>query len=374
MAIRIRLSKSTITKKDKKAVQKVLGREFLGMGEEVFEFENHLTDFFGRPVVCVVNATAALHLSLQELRFKKGTEVLVQSLTYISTYQAIKAAGYTPISCDVNKIDYTIDLKDAKKKLTKKTRIIIPVHYSGGVGAIDKLYKFAKKHNLRVVEDAAHAFGTKFMNKRIGSFGDISCFSFDGIKNITSGEGGCVVSSDDSFLDRIKNARLLGVINDSEKRFNNRRSLIYKLQGQGWRYHMSNIMAAIGNEQLKRFNKISLKRQKLAMQYDKLLKNITSIKFIQHNYSNVVPHIYVARIFGLKNKLDLIKKMSKKNIEIGFHYTPNHLYNFFSNRKKNNLSNTELVYPELISLPLHLDLKYVDQKYIIKSLISILNI
>ena len=116
MAIRIRLSKSTITKEDKNAVQEVLGKEYLGMGEEVFKFENNLTKFFGRPVICVVNATAALHLSLQELRFKRGTEVLVQSLTYISTYQAIKAAGYIPVSCDINKIDYTIDLIDAKKK------------------------------------------------------------------------------------------------------------------------------------------------------------------------------------------------------------------------------------------------------------------
>ncbi len=369
--VKIRLSKSTINNKDKKAVLKVLDKEYLGMGKNVLEFEKNLSKFFGRPTVCVVNATAALHLVLQELNFKKGTEVLVPSLTYLSTFQAIKAAGYQPISCDVNVTNLTLNLQDARKKITNKTRVIIPVHYAGGVGNLSELYKFAKNNNLRIVEDAAHAFGTIYKSKKIGSFGDIACFSFDGIKNITSGEGGCITSNDNFLLERIKNARLLGVIKDSEKRYLNQRSLNYNIQGLGWRYHMSNIMAAIGNEQLKRFKRISKKRKNLAIYYDKLLYKIKGINIIKHNYKNVVPHIYVIKVNNLKNRDKLINIMKNKGIEVGFHYTPNHFFEFF-NKKNIKLNKTEEVFPKLLSLPLHLDLTQKHQKFIVNTLVNLI--
>tara|TARA_X000000950_G_scaffold289404_1_gene412935 strand:- start:1130 stop:2248 length:1119 start_codon:yes stop_codon:yes gene_type:complete len=372
MVLKIRLSKSTLKTADKKAVLKVLDKEFLGMGENVLEFENNLSKYFGRPTICVVNATAAIHLSLYELGFKKGSEVLVPSITYLSTFQAIKAAGYEPIPCDVDEGNLIIDLKDAVKKLTSKTRVILPVHYAGGVGNLEKLYTFAKKFNLRVVEDAAHAFGTVYKQKKIGSFGDIACFSFDGIKNITSGEGGCISSDDKIFIERIKNSRLLGVIKDSDKRYKNNRSFNFKIQGLGWRYHMSNIMAALGNQQLKRINKISKKRRDLAKNYDELLKNTSKVKYLDHNYNNVVPHIYVVKINNLKNREALINFMKNKGVEIGYHYFPNHFFKFF-NKNSAKLNNTEKIFPKLLSLPLHLDLNHKQQKYIVKNLLNYLN-
>ena len=299
----IRLSKSCIGDAEKQAVMSVLDREYLGMGIEVQKFEKALSDFFNRPAICVVNGTAALHLAIQACKINYGDEVLVPSLTYIASFQAISATGATPIPCDIDKDTCLLDLNDAEKRITKQTKAIMPVHYTGGVGEMEYLYEFANKYNLRIIEDAAHAFGTIYNGKRVGSFGDISCFSFDGIKNMTSGEGGCIVTNDEDLLAEIQDSRLLGVTKDTENRYNNKRSWIFEVKNQGWRYHMSNIMAAIGMEQLKKFPKIAKKRQNLAKYYDHKFFNIREVVSLPRNYDEVVPHIYVVKIkncFSLK--------------------------------------------------------------------------
>ena len=261
MEKRIRLSKSSLSNKEKEAVMRILDEEYLGMGKEVKVFEDNLTEFFGRPAVCVSSGTAALHLSLQASGIGFGDEVLVQSLTYIATIQAITATGAKPIFCDVNKYNMNIDLNDVKNKISAKTKAIVPVHYAGSAGEIDDLYELANDFKIHVIEDAAHAFGSYHKGKRIGSFGNISCFSFDGIKNITSGEGGCIVSANKNFIENVKDIRLLGVQKDSDKRYSNNRSYDFDVSEQGWRYHMSNIMAAIGNIQLERFDKLNSTRK-----------------------------------------------------------------------------------------------------------------
>jgi dTDP-4-amino-4,6-dideoxygalactose transaminase len=162
----IRLSKSCLSEAEKNAVMGVLDREFLGMGTEVRQFEEMLTDFFGRPAVCVSTGTAALHLALQAADIGAGDEVLVQTLTYIASFQAISATGATPVPCDVDTDSLCLDWRDAEKRLTSKTKAIMPVHYAGGVGELDEIYAFAKKNSLRVIEDAAHAFGTTYKGKK----------------------------------------------------------------------------------------------------------------------------------------------------------------------------------------------------------------
>lgn len=366
----IRLSKSCLSLREKESVMKVLNKEFLGMGEEVSLFEKKLSIFFNRSVVCVANGTAALQLALQAAGLKLGDEVLVPSLTYLSSYQAISAIGAVPVSCDVELNSATIDIDDAQKKISKKTRAIMPVHYAGGVGNLSEVYKFAKKFKIRIIEDAAHAFGTKYKNKLIGSQGDIVCFSFDGIKNITSGEGGCVVTNDKKVLNSIQDSRLLGIKGDSKKRYNNKRSWVPEVREQGWRYHMSNIMAAIGIVQLKRFKILSKKRQNLAKYYDKKLLAETKIKIFKQDYNNVVPHIYPIRIPGLKKRADLINSLKTKGIQSGFHYYPNHMLSFYKSSIK--LKKTEKIFPELLSLPLHPDISKKEVDYITKTLIKIL--
>jgi dTDP-4-amino-4,6-dideoxygalactose transaminase len=367
----IRLSKSCTGEAEKLAVMGVLDRDFLGMGEEVQQFEQGLTEFFGRPTVCVLNGTSALQLALQACDIGLGDEVLVQSLTYVASFQAISATGAAPVACDIDPATMTLDWRDAEKRITSKTKALMPVHYSGGVGALDEIYAFALKHSLRVIEDAAHAFGTIYQGRRVGGFGDIACFSFDGIKNITSGEGGCIVTDDPDVLRRVKEARLLGVEKDTEKRFTSQRSWEFDVTAQGWRYHMSNIMAAIGIEQLKSFHVMAEKRQRLALQYDDLICNHQHIQNLPKDYAVVVPHIYVVRIDTMKNRKLLRKKLLELKIQTGIHYQPNHMLSFFSDQIEFPLPITDSVFPELLTLPLHPDLNEEDVDFVIKMLMRV---
>ena len=354
-----RLSQPEISEDEIAAVTDVLRSEFFGMGKQVASFEEKLGSFFGRETLCVSTGTAAVQLGLIGAGIKPGDEVLVPSLTFIATYQAISATGAVPVSCDVNPNSLQIDLDDAQKRITPKTKAIVPVYFVGATNCLDLVAEFGKANNLRVVADAAHAFGSKHKGKFVGSFGDISCFSFDGIKNITSGEGGCIVTDDQDALNRIRDARLLGVVGDSEKRKNRERSWDFDVQQQGWRFHMSDIFAAIGIVQLAKLENHSVKRQELFDRYLINLKDNPRIALFDWNTSEgMVPHIFVLRIPGLKDRDNLRLKLENLGVPTGVHYKPNHLLSFY--REKYKLPATESIYPEILTLPLHTRLTPFD--------------
>lgn len=367
----IRLSKSTLTDNDKSAVLDVLSSEFLGMGPEVKKFETDLESFFCRPVVAVNSGTAALHAALQGCGIGKGDEVLVPSLTYVASFQAISATGAIPVACDIDETLH-MDPQDTEGRLTEKTRAIMPVHYGGSMGRLNELYALARKNDLRIIEDAAHAFGSSYKDKIVGSVGDIACFSFDGIKNITSGEGGCIVTSDMECLEKIKDLRLLGVNKDSEKRYKQARSWEFDVTDQGWRYHMSDIMAALGRSQLKRFSDISAKRKRTAIHYDELLAKINNLQIVKQDRENVVPHLYTVLLAEGVERDTLREKLESKGIQTGVHYLPNHFLTLYKKKLLAELPVTEAVYPRLLSLPLHLDLNRDEQKFIASTLRSYL--
>ncbi len=364
----IRLSKSCLSNLEKEAVMLVLDKEYLGMGVEVQKFEKELRDFFNRSVVCVSSGTAALHLALQAIGVGDKDEILIQSLTYVASFQAISAAGATPVACDVEPETLCLDWKDAKNRLTPKTKAVMPVHYSASVGALDEIYTFANKYGLHVVEDAAHAFGTEYQGKKVGSFGDIACFSFDGIKNITSGEGGCIVTEKEDVLNKVRDARLLGVEKDTVHRYSGKRSWQFDVKQQGWRYHMSNIMAVIGSEQLKRFPEIAVKRQALAKLYNSLFENHSQVQPVAKDFETVVPHIYVVRIEGMSNRELLQEKLLEKGIQTGIHYQPNHWLSLYSKKREAALPVTEGIFPKLLTLPLHPYLLQKDIEFIASTL------
>ena len=364
---KIRLSKSVIGNLEKVALSNVIDEGYLGMGSFVMKFEERLKEYFNaKHVACVNSGTAALHLALMGVGLKQGDEVLVQSLTYLGSFQAITAAGARPVPCEIVPKTCTIDVKDAEKRLTERTKVIMPVHYASRTGNLEEIYKFAENHRLRVIEDAAHAFGTVYKDKKVGSFGDIVCFSFDGIKNITSGEGGAVVTNDEKVIQFVKDARLLGVQKDTEKRYRGGRSWEFDVTDQGYRYHMSNLFAAIGLVQLERFEKeFKPKRQRLAKRYNEALKNIKGIILFPNNYDEIVPHIFPIRV--LNNKRDGLRHyLIDSNVECGIHYYLNHLLSYYG-RREGELPITEQIYNELLTLPLHPELKEEEQDYIIKT-------
>jgi len=365
---KIRVSKSCVNLQEAQALRRVILEDgYLGMGQEVCHFEKELGGFLKNKVqvTCVNSGTAALHLAVMSV-IGPGDEVLLPSFTFVASFQAITAAGGQPVACDIDPDTLTIDLNDAAGRLTKKTRAIMPVHYSGGVGDLKAVYAFARKHKLRVIEDAAHAFGTTYQGKRVGSFGDIVCFSFDGIKNITCGEGGAVVTKDKKVVEFVKDARLLGVRKDTEKRFKGQRSWEFEVLHQGYRYHMSNLLAAIGRVQLKKFLRFAPVRQTLAKEYQKKLARISGLEFVERDYNTVVPHIFPLLVKnGRRDALRIF--LQEKGIETGIHYYPNHWLKFFS-KKNVHLPATERIYSEILSLPLHPGISHVDQRRVIAAI------
>lgn len=364
---KIRVSKSVVGREEKHAIARVIDNAYLGMGTEVQKFEQEIQEFLStdRDVICVNTGTAALHLALQALGIGYGDEVLVPTLTYVATFQAISAAGAKPIACDVSYKRGFIDLSDAESRLTPNTKAIIPVHYGSSSAGMDEVFLFAAKHGLRIIEDAAHSFGCTTNGKRIGSFGDITCFSFDGIKNITSGEGGAIVTGDQIVASKVKDARLLGVEKDSDKRYAGQRSWAFDVEHQGWRYHMSNLMAAIGREQLKKFDNFSACRVRLAQRYAIELKSIPNIDLMDFNYGIVVPHIFPIRVSG-GCRDNLIAWLEEEGIETGIHYQPNHKLSFFETPYRLHVA--EKLFDELLSIPMHPEVSDDEQSRIIGSI------
>lgn len=371
----IRLSKSILGQEEADAVTKVLLEDgYLGMGAEVGKFEDEIAAYLNiaaNQVVCVNSGTAALHLAVDAI-CAAGDEILVPSLTFLSSFQAISATGALPVACEVYEESLTIDFEDAESKITPRTKAIMVVHYASNPANITMLYQFAEKHKLRVIEDAAHAFGSTFESKKIGSFGDIICFSFDGIKNITSGEGGAIVTRDKKVVDIVKDTRLLGIEKDSEKRYVGTRSWDFDVTRQGFRYHMSNIFAAIGRVQLRRLeSEFAPARINLLNRYIELLSEETSLKLISYDQSSkIVPHIFPIRV--LDNQRDGLKNyLEQNNVPTGIHYKPNHLLNFYNNGT--TLPVTEKIYTEILTLPIHPGLELDDVEMICKMIKTYLN-
>lgn len=351
----IPVSRPSIGQEELAAIDKVFQTGWLGMGSLVKEFEDAVAKFLGAEHVVAVNSgTSALHLALDALGLGPGDEVLVPALTFVASIQAISATGAKPVFCDVELETMNIDISELKRKATKKTKAIMPIHYRGQACEMSAILSFAKEHNLRVVEDAAHAFGCLYEGKKIGGFGDITCFSFDPIKNITCGEGGAIATADKDLVEVMRRKRILGIDKDTWSRYRNERSWFYDVLTQGYRYHLSNINAAIGLEQLKKFEKFSRRRKELAKKYDQGLGNIAALSLLHTNHENVTMFTYIVRVLNNKRD-DLMEHLKQQGIGTGIHYIPAHLFTYYKDYKV-PLPNSQLLYDQILTLPLYYEL------------------
>jgi len=362
----IRLSRSSVGAEESAALARVIDAGYLGMGDEVRLFEEEIASLIGgnRHVICVSTGTSALHLAVAALDIGPGHEVLIPSITYVASFQAVSATGARPVACDVRDSDVFLDLKSAEQRLTRHTRAIMPVHYGSSARGLEEVYAFARSNGLRVIEDAAHAFGSTRNGINVGAEGDIICFSFDGIKNITSGEGGAVVTSDADVAARIRDGRLLGVEKDTEARYTARRSWTFDVHHQGFRYHMSNLMAAVGREQLKKLAKFSQRRRFLADRYRKELAQLDGIALLSMDWAEIVPHIFVVKVQGGRRDA-LGAHLRSLGIEWGLHYQPNHQLSFF---RSEGCPVSDQLGGELLSIPLHAELTDAEQDRVIAAI------
>ncbi|MDD5435920.1 MAG: DegT/DnrJ/EryC1/StrS family aminotransferase [Candidatus Omnitrophica bacterium] len=362
----IPVSSPSLGKDELGEIGKVFDSKWLGLGKWVLEFENEIKRFLGaKNAVGTSSGTTALHLALDSIGIKKGDKVIVPSLTFAASVQSIMTTGATPVFCDVEPDTLNMDVDDLARRITKKVRAIMPVHYSGLACDMDAIMEIAGKNRVRVVEDAAHAFGSSYKGRRIGSFGDVTCFSFDPIKNITCGEGGAITTNDDKLVRTIYKKRILGIDKDTWSRYAHKRDWFYNVTELGFRYHMSNINAAIGLVQIKKFDDFMRKKRAIVERYDEEFSGIGGIELLRRDYEDTAPFNYIIKVKSAKRD-GLMKFLKARGIDSGVHYIPNHIQPFFKDFRK-RLPVTEKVWKEILTLPLYYGMSDSDMDKIIDS-------
>ena len=341
------------------ALSGVLDSRWLGTGALTRRFEEELAAWLGvRNVVAVNSGTAALHVALEALGLESGDEVIVPSLTFVSTVQAILAAGARPVFCDVRIHDAQFDTEDVARRLTPRTRAILPVHYGGACGDMDGLLSLAEEKGLPVVEDAAHAFGSKYKGHMVGTLGKATCFSFDPIKNITCGSGGAVATDDDELAStayRISNA---GMQEDSWTRLRSRSRGELSIGGHGYRYRMVDLNASIGLSQLPRAKAFCDRKRAIVRRYDEAFAALGGLRLLERDLDDVFPFHYALRVLNGRQG-DLAEHLRGAGIGTTVHFTPNHLHSVFS-RYGGSLPATERLHRELLTLPLYVEMTEQD--------------
>ena len=328
---------------------------WLGMGASTREFEQRIADYLGlddRHVVATNTGTSALHIALLAAGVGPGDEVITPSFNYVADHQAVRMTGADVVMCDIRDDNLGLDVDKAEALITGRTRAIIPLHFAGIPCDIEAVYRLASRHGLRVVEDAMHAFGTRVDGGMIGSHGDITCFSFDPVKIITSIDGGCVIVRDEQELQRLQHMRLLGVDKDTTERYKNKRAWEYDVVSPGFRYHLTNIMASIGISQIKRVDEFINTRRKVCQAYSQAFAGIEGVKVPASDFSAVSPFIYSLRVTGGRRG-ELIAHLDRERIDTGIHFIPVHKHSYFSGARCGDMSVTERVVEEVLTLPLH---------------------
>ncbi len=351
------------------AVRRVFDSRWLGLGPVTKQFEYQLCQFLGaRHVIAVSSGTAALHLALAALDIQPQDEVIIPSFTFVASVQAIRTAGAKPVFCEVCKDTLNMNIEDAMSRLTSRTRAIIPVHYAGSVCQMDELLQAVKGKSIRVVEDAAHAFGSSYKGRKVGTLGDITCFSFDPIKNITCGEGGAVATNDDEIAERIRIKRFLGINSDSREQPSNNYDGRHRVVTEGFRYHMSDLNAAIGLEQLKRLPSFKERKQTVVRRYDGAFAAINGLKLIKRNLDETFPFGYFIRVLnGRRN--EMMTCLKEKDINTMVQSTPNHLQPAFDSLRV-KLPVTEKLYDEIVTLPLYYEMTDSNVEKVITAVYS----
>jgi len=346
-------------------------------GPRVKQFEDDLKAYLGAPqVLCLTSATAGLHLVLTALKLKPGDEVITTPMTFAATLNTIVLAGGIPVCVDVEPGTFNMDVAKVERAVRSRTRAVLPVHFAGLPVDLDPLYELAKRHGLRVIEDAAHAIGTEYKGKRIGGFGDTQVFSFHPNKNMTTGEGGCVATRDEHLAGDVALLRFHGMDREAWNRFGKKGSQHYEIIAPGYKYNMMDMQAALGLHQLKALDGFIRRRTELAERYQSLLKGWPQWTLPQ---APAYPHLHAWHLYTPLINPDaagmdrdaFMQAMKERNIGTGLHYRAVHLYPYYREQfgfKRGDFPNAETISDRIVSLPLFPAMTDADQDRVIDAM------
>lgn len=368
----IRLFKPSLGQEELDKIKDAFDRGWIGLGPKVAEFEEKWAEFIGCKVAIGLNsATAALHLALRCFGFPEGKKVLVPSLTFAATAMAILYNRLIPVFVDSDPVTLGMSLEDAERKWDKDCVAVLPVHYSGHPVPMDKLMPWARQKGLKVIEDCAHTAGGEYLGRRLGTWGDIGCFSFEEKKCLTTGDGGMICSDDPDLLKDVKAMRWVGIDKDNWKTAQayvaaNRDAMhwFYEINVLGYKYNMNDLAASIGLAQLKKLPAMNQRRGEIISRYMKELKQVAGVSLMLP----YEPDHYVYQMFGIRadRRDDLMIFLKSRGIATGCHYTPLSIQPLFKAWGM-NCPYIEKEHARFITLPLHVDLTDEEISYIIQN-------
>ena len=374
MAVYIPFHRPHITDDEIKEVVETLRSGWITMGPKTVEFENRFREYiFGHEegyAISVNSATAGLHLALKAIGLKARDEVIVPTNTFIATAEVVTYFGAVPVLCDIEEDTGNMDVSKIEPLITERTRAIIPVHFGGQPCDMDEIISLARKYDLRVIEDAAHAIPSWYKGRKIGTTGDITCFSFYSTKTLATGEGGMITTRNREYAEKMKINRLHGISRDAWNRYTMHGSWYYEVVDNGFKYNTTDINAALGLVQLRKVEWMRDRRAHIAEMYNEAFRDISSIKipYIKQDRETSW-HLYV---IGVNNRDRLVEKLQADGIGTSVHFIPVHRHPYYRKTygyREEDYPVANRVFARSLSLPIYPDLQDPEVKYIIEKVL-----
>ncbi|MBP7088051.1 MAG: UDP-4-amino-4,6-dideoxy-N-acetyl-beta-L-altrosamine transaminase [Candidatus Omnitrophica bacterium] len=371
---KIPYARQLIDKNDIKAVCGVLGADYLTQGPKVSEFESIIASYCQtKYAVAVSSGTAALHLACLAAELKKDDEVITSPITFVASSNAILYTGAKPVFADIDEKDVCIDVEQIAKKINSKTRAIIPVDFAGHPCDLEKIKAVAKRNKCIIIEDAAHALGAKYKGKIIGSqrYSDMTILSFHAVKNITTGEGGAILTNNKKIYDKLIMLRSHGITRDPKFLKKRHASWYYEMQYLGFNYRLTDVQCALGISQFTKLDYFLQRRKEIVSKYNDSFKNIDEILPLQNkDFAESANHLYILRFKFNKfkcRKEKIFEEYHKNGILVNFHYIPVYLQPYYQKLgyKRGICPKAEQYYRQALTLPLYPAMSDSDVKRVI---------
>lgn len=354
-------------------VVSVLRSDWITTGPKIKEFEDALCSYIGcRYCVAVNSGTSALDIAVQSLDLPRGSEIITTPFTFVATSNSILYNGLKPIFADICNDTFNIDPEDIRRKISQNTKAIIYVDYAGQPCDIQAIRKIAEEFDLYLIEDACHAIGAEYRNRKVGNFADLTVFSFHPVKHITTGEGGAVTTDNEELYKRMSLLRSHGIDRDAQERYGPDASWAYDMKYLGRNYRMTDFQAALGISQLKKLDKFVARRNEFASKYNSLLRDIDVITLpvtkdkIRHSW-----HLYTILLADSINRDEFFKYMRNSNIGVNLHYIPVYRHSYYVANfgfNSDNFPMTENVFKRIITLPLYPDMELEQLEYVVEKI------
>lgn len=368
-----------IDQREIEAVTEVLTSGWLTTGTKTLEFERRFAEYVGaKHAIAVNSATAAMHLALEAIGLKAGDEVITSTFTFAATAEVVRYFDAKPVLVDIDPITLNIDPRMVEEAVTPRTRAIIPVHVGGLACDLDAIQAIADRHNLYVIEDAAHALPTYYKNRLIGSISDFTTYSFYATKTLATGEGGMITTNNDEWADRCRVMRLHGISKDAWKRYTGEGSWYYEIVAPGFKYNLTDIAAAMGLVQLEKLVGMNNRRQEIARKYDAAFVPHPALETPKLSVDSTHPyHLYILRLNldGLTvDRNTFIDYLRKANIGVSVHWMPLHMHPYYRETYGYRVEDYPVAYEQyqrVISLPIYSAMSDEDTSYVTEAITQI---